>query len=121
MLDVGRESVIKACAVFDLLEAGWRPGTVELKCARQVERWGLLPATEESPAMLMGFAPSLSPASRIFIAPLFAIDRKARWAWIADEWIVVGEPLEGTAEPDVDGVTSAMTAWARCELSRASA
>lgn len=117
-MNVERESVLKACAVLDLLEAGWEPGEVELASACYVERWGLLPASDGGPFLIIGYAPNRPQSARIVVAPVFAIDRKAKWAWIADEWVVVGEPLDDVADMKDETVQALMSAWLREELKR---
>lgn len=117
-MNIERESILKACAVLDLLEAGWEPGEVELASACYVDRWALLPASDGGPLLIIGYAPNLPASSRIFVAPVFAIDRKAKWAWIADEWVVVGEPLDEASGMDDETVQDLMSAWLRDELKR---
>ncbi len=55
------------------------------------------------------------------MAPVFAINREAKWAWIADEWVVVGEMLDEAFNLDAEAIQGAMAAWLRVEMNRAMA
>jgi hypothetical protein len=114
---IHRDSLLRVSAIVDLLDAGWRPGNGELGTARSVEKWGILPSNDGAPFRIIGFARSLPVRCRIFIEPVFAIDRSEKWARILDEWIVIGDPLAGSPDFDPAEIRDAAMAWLHGKLS----
>ncbi len=112
------DSLLRAMAIIDLLEAGWRPGEKELADARCVAKWGLLPCAKRRPYRIMGLVWSLSEQSTPFVAPIIAIDQEARWARIWDEWIVIGDPLSGTPPFNAAEIQRTGAAWLTDEMRR---
>jgi hypothetical protein len=113
-----RDSLLRVSAIVDLLDIGWRPGNAELETARYVEKWGILPSAGAGPFHIMGFARSLPVRCRIFIAPIFAIDRTANWARIWDEWVIIGDSLDGSPGLDAAELRVVTAAWLQGKLRR---
>ena len=117
-MQMDRESLIKASSILDLLAIGWQPGDAELTTARRIEHWAILPGTANRPYQIIGTACLLPMRRSIIIASLIAIDPKAHWARIWDEWVVLDERLAGAQTFDSDELQRAGANWLRAELGR---
>lgn len=115
---IERASLVRATSILDLLTAGWRPGYDELDAAPYVERWTLLPQGEGRPYYLIGVAWSLPMKRQVTISAVLAIDRAAHWARVWDEWIVVGDQIDGALPFDTGEVQRAGYEWLLTELRR---
>lgn len=116
--NMNREPLLKAVSTLDLLAIGWRPGDAELTTARHIEHWGIMPGPADRPYQIMGLAWSVSSRRSVIIASVIAIDPKAHWARIWDEWVVIDEALADTPMFDPADVQRAGAAWLLVELGR---
>jgi hypothetical protein len=117
-MHMDRESFLKTSSILDLLAIGWRPGDAELTTARHIEHWAILPGPANRPYQIIGMACLLPVRQSIIIASLIAIDPKAHWARIWDEWIVLDERLAGAQAFDPDELLRAGADWLLAELGR---
>jgi hypothetical protein len=115
---IERASLVRATSILDLLAAGWRPGYGELDAAAYIERWTLLPRGEGRPYYLIGVAWLLPVKRQVIISAVLAIDRAAHWARVWDEWIVIGDQIDGALPFDADEVQRAGYEWLLTELRR---
>jgi hypothetical protein len=113
---IDRESLLGALSIIDWLDAGWRPGDVELEEARYVGGWAIFPREEGALFRMVGLAWSLPVKVELIAAPLIALDDAGRWARLWDEWVAIGDPYVGGPEIDADAVRAASVAWLAAEL-----
>jgi hypothetical protein len=105
-------------AAVDLLDAGWRPGTAELDCARFVDNWAILPLKDGSPYFMIGESWTLPISHTLFVTRVFALDHAARWARTLDEWVVIGEPVDIAEAARACDIKRKGMAWLIAELTR---
>lgn len=115
---IERASLVRATSILDLLAAGWRPGYDELDAVPHVEQWTLLPRGEGRPHYLIGIAWSLPVKRQVMISAVLAIDRVAHWARVWDEWIAIGDQIDGALPFDAGEVQRAGYEWLLTELRR---
>ena len=106
-----KESLLRASSIFDLLAIGWSPGEAELDTARYIEHWAILPGPANRPYQIVGIAWSRPVRRSMIIASVIAIDPKAHWARIWDEWIILDDGLVGAPAFDPTEVARAGAAW----------
>jgi hypothetical protein len=115
---IERASLVRATSILDLLAVGWRLGDDELDAAHFVEPWTLLTRGEGRPYCLIGVAWSLPVKRQITVSAVLAIDRAAHWARVWDEWIVIGDQIDGAPPFDAGEVQRAGYEWLLTELRR---
>ncbi len=115
---LNRVSLLGAMSVIDLLEIGWRPGETELANARHVMEWAILPSEGKVPYRIMGLAHGPGFKNTTFVAAVIAIDFNERWAWIWDEWVVIGNQIQGSPCFDPIEIRRTGAAWLLDELRR---
>jgi hypothetical protein len=115
---IERASLIRATSILDLLAAGWWPGHDELDAARHVEQWTLLPRGQGRPYYLMGIMWSLPVKRHVAVSAVLAIDGAAHWARVWDEWIAIGDQIDGALPFDTREVQRAGYGWLLTELRR---
>jgi hypothetical protein len=115
-----RDSLLGAMSVIELIEIGWRPGQTELANARHVVEWAILPSEGEVPYRIMGLAQGPGSKTTTFVAAVIAIDFIERWAWIWDEWIVIGNQIPWSPRFDPTEIRRTAAAWLLDELRRLS-
>ena len=115
---IERALLVRAISILDLLAVGWRPGYDELDAARHIEQWTLLPRGEGRPYYLIGVAWSLPVKRQVTVSAVLAIDRVAHWARVWDEWIAIGDQIDGALSFDTGEVQRAGYEWLLAELRR---
>ena len=108
---LNRDSLLRATSSLELLGNGWRPGDAELECARFVEKWIILRPNQGMPYFMMGIAWSLPVKREVIFAAVLALDQSAGWARLWNEWVVIGETMDGAPAIDADAIQCAGSAW----------
>ena len=117
-MHIDRESLLQASSILDLLAISWTPGDAELDSARYIEQWAIRPGAANQPYQIIGVDWSLPVRSSIIIASVVAIDPKAHWARIWNEWAVIDDGLADAPTFDPAKVQRAAADWLLSELAR---
>ena len=115
---VDRESLLLNASIIDRLDTGWQPGDRELETARFVQDWVILPSEMGIPYRLRGIAWSLPVSCTLIDAGLVALDRRARWARLCSEWVVIDDPIESGVAVEPGEIHRASEAWLLREIER---
>ena len=104
-----RESLLRATSILDLLAAGWQPGSAELRHARRLENWTVMPGPAASPYQLVGTIYTQAPF--VLTESVLAIDPQVGWARMRDEWLFLGTRLTDAPPVDPADVQRVGAAW----------
>lgn len=111
-----REALLRAASILDMLAVGWTPGKAELDGARRVERWTVMPGPSGCPYQLVGAVRPQLTHQGALVTSLIAIEPKAHWARIWDEWVVIDTGLTHGAGFEPAEVRRVAGAWLLREL-----